>query len=613
MSDKEYLPVRLSHLLRHCSVGAIVRGPEYSLVVQDIRNWMDRGGSIAAEEIRYVDRIKSALEIDYALKKPPVASIGYKGKVEGVCIPASRFPFWMRCKACGLLHFKPWTSLQHDAFPHCQETNRKICKKRPKLEQVPWVLVHQNGYLDDVPWHRLAHSHAVTAEQKNCKSDKDESYLRLIENAGSKRVISCLRCKSKNTFNPQNMKIKLDRSTKEQPWLYSQAPESDEPGYILDMSDARVHRPVNRNALVIPPESRVVRGSIVDRLYQNASYRDRLESAYDEYERQFEYKDLAKEMSCLVSDIKSAFDQIDAGYPNFGETVTAGLLLETEYEALTTELPDLNENEDFVTEHFSKQWKQMAQKFENNTRHACLIDVIDNVIGVNRLKELLIYEGFTRLNKQRVAPDIAGISDWLPALELYGEGIFFTLNDDALCNWEAIPAVRSRADYLLRRFKNAEITFDQEQRVDGRFLLLHTLSHLLIRELESIAGYPASSLKERLYSAKGGELPMSGILIYTAVPDIVGSLGGLAELATPDRFIKLVSSVFDHAEWCSADPICAEHEGQGPDLLNLSACHSCSLTPEPCCAFGNILLDRTFIKGDDKKGIPGFLQTLARR
>jgi hypothetical protein len=101
---------------------------------------------------------------------------------------------------------------------------------------------------------------------------------------------------------------------------------------------------------------------------------------------------------------------------------------------------------------------------------------------------------------------------------------------------------------------------------------------------------------------------MAGILIYVAVPDVVGSLGGLAELAEPQRFLRLISSVFDHADWCSIDPVCSEHEGQGPGLLNRSACHACSLVPEPSCAYGNVLLDRVFVKGDVDKGIPSFLR-----
>ena len=105
---EEHLPVRLSHLLRDCSVGAIVRGPESLMVVQDIRTW-DRPGSDPTErEIRYVDRVRSALGIDRALCTPPRAT-KRNGTVVG-WVPALRFPSWTRCMGCGLLHSAPWRS-----------------------------------------------------------------------------------------------------------------------------------------------------------------------------------------------------------------------------------------------------------------------------------------------------------------------------------------------------------------------------------------------------------------------------------------------------------------------------------------------------------------------
>jgi len=33
-------------------------------------------------------------------------------------------------------------------------------------------------------------------------------------------------------------------------------------------------------------------------------------------------------------------------------------------------------------------------------------------------------------------------------------------------------------------------------------------------------------------------------------------------------------------------------------LLNMSACHGCSLVPDTSCEFGNTLLDRTLVKGN---------------
>lgn len=125
-----------------------------------------------------------------------------------------------------------------------------------------------------------------------------------------------------------------------------------------------------------------------------------------------------------------------------------------------------------------------------------------------------------------------------------------------------------------------------------------------MREIEAEGGYPAASLTEIIYSAMEPKV-MAGILIYVAVPDIAGSLGGLAELAEPSRFLGILTRALEHANWCSLDPVCSEHEGQGPDLLNRAACHACTLVPDPACQYGNILLDRAFVKGDGV-GMPAF-------
>ena len=54
----------------------------------------------------------------------------------------------------------------------------------------------------------------------------------------------------------------------------------------------------------------------------------------------------------------------------------------------------------------------------------------------------------------------------------------------------------------------------QEMEMYGRakFYLLHTFSHLIMKELEFKCGYPTASLSERLYYSD----EMCGVLIYTA-------------------------------------------------------------------------------------------------
>jgi len=88
------------------------------------------------------------------------------------------------------------------------------------LEQVTDVLVHEDGYMDDVPWHFLAHSQARIPTQSQCRSDRHRHYLKLTRDKAdsSKLWLSCGKCKAKTRFNPFELKrtIKFMRS---QPWL----------------------------------------------------------------------------------------------------------------------------------------------------------------------------------------------------------------------------------------------------------------------------------------------------------------------------------------------------------------------------------------------------------
>ncbi len=612
--NEEYLPVRLSHLISYYSVGSIIRGPEYLLSVMDIREWTDRNGSPGGEIIRYVDRVRSALGIEQELREPPLAQELDNNRIDGICVPAVRFPRWMRCPKCGLLHYAPWKNLTADEKPHCTETDSNICRNSPELEQVSWVLVHSDGHLADVPWHRLAHNYAKTSEQRQCRADRQKAYLRIRE-VGTDLELSCSRanCRMKHRFQ-KGAKIPFGRQTWRQPWIFA-PPDKEENGVaeVMEINDARVYSPRTCSALVIPPESRISQSAVVGRLYCSAKYRQ-IKNARTPLARRGAINTAAREFRCTTNEIEEALNEIEKGYPNYGKNFTQGILLEDEYLALTCEIPDLKDDEDFVTRHHTSAWRSLAGKFPQGTKLNKIASSIEIIAAVNRLKEIMVFTGFQRKTGPEeeallVPPDITGESDWLPAIKLYGEGIFFNFKENILGRWEKHPAVKELSEKLRQRYAATDLKFDPDIIPSARFLFLHTLAHLLIRQLETKCGYPAASLKERIYCSTG-KTAMSGILIYIAVSDIAGSLGGLAELAEPRRFLQLLASVFNHAEWCSLDPVCSEHEGQGPHLLNRAACHACALIPEPSCAYGNILLDRTFIKGDELSGIPPFLDAV---
>lgn len=119
--------------------------------------------------------------------------------------------------------------------------------------------------------------------------------------------------------------------------------------------------------------------------------------------------------------------------------------------------------------------------------------------------------------------------------------------------------------------------FDEMAHWPGaRFIALHTLSHLLIRTIALECGYSSASLSERIYSGTEDDPHRSGILIYTAVPDAEGTLGGLVSLAEPDRLVHLTRRALADARHCSSDPLCAERLPQAPaDFLHGAACHVC--------------------------------------
>ena len=620
--QEESIPVRLSHLLRDCAVGAVVRGPDCLVTVQDTRAW--RCGP--KHEIRYVDQVRAALGIGKTLRSPPTARVE-DGGVIGRPVPAMRFPGWTRCSRCGLLHSRPWKRLSTArpagaAWVCARRTDGRACGGR--LEQTPWVLAHAAGHLADVPWHGIAHAgsrHPARrqsdgadvpaptpgtgmAARTACRADWDQPYLTVVS-TGRGHEVRCTRCGARHPlpdrfpFGPREWR---------QPWFREPPPEPlDEPAWVLAINDVRVHMPDTVNALVIPPESRIRRGTVVDRLYGSLDKQKEVRAARTNLQRKAALGRLAGEFGCTRDEVAEAQKEIDRGYPLYGQSVPSGGLLQGEYRALVEPIPDLREDEDFVTEHHGPAWAALVRGLEGAARSVA--GAVDRLVGVERLKEVLVFKGFRRLGGDPpTPPDLTGRSDWLPALELYGEGVFFTLREERLRRWEENEALQARARTFADRLAGGPVRLPAPPQVSPRFLLLHTLAHLLVRELETAAGYPAASLKERIYSHAGGEpdrLSMAGVLIYVAVPDTEGSLGGLIQQAEPRRFLRLLTAAVEAAAWCSMDPVCGEQEGHGPGLLNRAACHACALVPEPSCACANVLLDRTFVAGDVEGNCPG--------
>jgi hypothetical protein len=70
-------------------------------------------------------------------------------------------------------------------------------------------------------------------------------------------------------------------------------------------------------------------------------------------------------------------------------------------------------------------------------------------------------------------------------------------------------------------------------------------------------------------------------------------------MGTPGRLDLVFEAALDKAQFCSSDPVCMElgEHGQGPNSMNLAACHSCGLVPETSCELFNQYLDRAMLIG----------------
>lgn len=232
------------------------------------------------------------------------------------------------------------------------------------------------------------------------------------------------------------------------------------------------------------------------------------------------------------------------------------------------------------------------------------MSTIERIVQVHRLREVVAQVGFTRF--EAAGTDIQGElsldvkraplgidASWLPAVENRGEGIFLHVQPGAVATWLQKPAVRKRGEELLEGF----IRWKAEHEGSSRefpglpYYMLHSLAHLLLTSISLECGYPASSLRERIYAAPDAY----GILIYTGSSDAEGTLGGLVMAACDIR--RHMRRALECGELCSNDPVCAHHapaRHDGQQLLG-SACHGCLLIAETSCEQRNEFLDRALV------------------
>jgi hypothetical protein len=241
---------------------------------------------------------------------------------------------------------------------------------------------------------------------------------------------------------------------------------------------------------------------------------------------------------------------------------------------------------------------------------------VSRVVLAHSLREVRVQTGFTRFEARtpdlqgeypeesldvRPAP-LAAKVQWLPGIEIRGEGFLVQLDEGRLRAWEERKEVRARvallaeghkawADGLLRMKRKAPPFYG------ARFYMLHSLAHLLVQAVALECGYSASAIRERIYCAdREASTPMAAILFSTGTTGSEGTLGGLLSQGREVR--AHLARAFDQGSLCSNDPVCAAHDpGRDPTerYLEGAACHGCLFIAEPSCEHFNRFLDRALV------------------
>ena len=615
-------PIRRAQLVAPFGVGALsVVRDGTSVITCGIDHWYERekgddsGRTIDVNEFRIEEwRLQRRLGVDH-FRLPPDFRIRRRNDEAPnfyLTVPFLRFPKWHFCPLCNLLVTLPLTVRTRERCPACLESR----KKRIVLLQVPFVAMCDRGHLQDFPWREWVHK----TGHPNCQSN-----LKLIATGGASLAAQRVECEcgakrtlsqittadpsGRTTFLSSNLDdsgaLYLCRGSR--PWL---GLEDGEPcpsplrGSLRSASNLYFADVLT--ALYLPRSSGSAPSELVDRLQEpplstlisllKGSVKTvtpaMLRNQHFAILRQYTDQQIAEAIGIVTS-----ASQLDA----MADVGVAGddsemAFRRAEYQALRT----------------ARDEQQLMIRAPEMTRYdEDIAPRFERIMLVHKLRETRVLVGFTRVlptaaatlqEKMRLLRRSPSPESWLPAYLVYGEGIFFEFREALVAEWERRPEVIERIHGLDSRYRSLQRNrLRPVEPIVPRFVLLHTIAHLLMNRLTFECGYSSAALRERLFISTNEQTPMAGILIYTAAGDAEGTMGGLVRMGQPGYLEPMVRRALEAASWCSADPVCAEmgrRGGQGPDSCNLAACHGCTLVPETACERFNRLLDRACVVGD---------------
>lgn len=568
MPQKPKGEIRRSQLISTYGIGSIVAVEDESFMVAGTDRWDPAPPNL------HEPRLERRLRVN-GFRVPPASED--RGDV-----PVVRFPTWAHCGSCNRL----------DKHTRLTSIFKNLCNGC-SVPLIPsrFVLCCPNGHIDDFPYFNWVHA----GSQRT-----DGDHRMTIDAAGSTAslsdiVIKCS-CKKQATMDGAFFKTAMNGVTKctgRRPWLSENEPDCDELPRVLQRGASNVWFSLTHSAISIPPWSEGAfmvlnkHWEMLRHLHDEAAIMSVLEGM-----------NLAAGTVYSTADLATAIAQRRADEAAGQDDEVTVALKRDEYLALLNGQPERSKDQQFVC-------------VPAEAVRAAVSSIVDRVMVVKKLREVRVLESFSRIAPPRSGPGAPRppLSDqstgWLPAIEVNGEGVFMTFDSANLAAWEGGQFVRRRIAQINENYRRRFTTVGAipDRVITPRLVLIHTLAHALIDQWALDSGYPASSLRERLYVSD----EMAGMLLYTATSDSAGSLGGVVAEAQSDRLEASFRELAGRAAWCSADPLCIESGPSGVDGLNLAACHSCCLLPEVSCEEMNVLLDRALLVGTSSDPDAGFL------
>lgn len=600
--------LRQSQMITTYGPGALVDLVGDAVLIPGLEHWHYKGASgYGIEHHRLAQNLRQRglkLSAGMPFRSPPVNSEGEPHR--GCGIGAVEFPSWFVCPRCGaLLHKRDTEHRSGRRLHRCADA-----KKETKLVPVRFVMACKNGHLDDFPWNWFVH------KERGGPCDAPE--LRLIDSGSgdlSDVIVRCDNCGESRSMAQARGEKALPGCRGKRPWLgFGVADESvreecNEDQRLLLRTASNGYFSLVESALAIP---------------QVSNLEDEQREFFDLYEAKQLRKidsqakvDVMRDMlPCLSDDAPGWLQKLsNAEFWGLLQTyrterdadVDSGPVREAEY---ATILAAEEEKPGSKFDSYGDQQDYYAERPAAGSYE--LPGGITDVVLCKRLREVRVLMGFTRLESKsqniygefNLGSEMAAVSsssEWLPASEIRGEGVFIQLDQDRLEAWEERDAVREREEMLKKGFfsRFPKATEQGIQFLGARFYLLHTLSHLLITQLSLTCGYAASAIRERIYCSPRGShtsVPMAGILLSTGSAGSEGTLGGLVEQGR--RIDFHLTEALRRANLCSHDPVCARQKPSagvpGRSLLG-AACHGCLFIAECSCERANQYLDRGLV------------------